>query len=109
MTLKVYPQSPVWAGIRLYTREQLPALVSAMAEYQASSHKDPDANLMIQAPVTFNEIGGVLNFIHGKGKVEPEAFRPFSNIPFTTDTIQLQTFAEFITSQIMVDTNVVPR
>jgi hypothetical protein len=109
MTLRVYSQGQVWAGIRLYAREQLPALVSAMAEYQSDPQKDPEANMMIQAPATANEIGAVLNFIHGKGEEEPAAFQPFSHIPFTTNTIRLQTLENFIAEQLMVDTNVIPR
>lgn len=110
MTLKAYPQGPVWAGYRLYAREHLPALVSAMAEYQASPAKDPEANMMIQAPATYNpDIGGVLNFIHGLGEKDSKAFAPFSDIPFTVDTIRERTLEDFIADQLMVDPKQIPR
>lgn len=109
-TLQTFPQGFVWAGIRYYNRDQLPALLSAMAEYQARPDKDPEANMMIQNPVTDNaEIGAVLNFIYGKPEKEPDAFEPFANIPYMEDTMGIRTLEDFMANQIMVDPADIPR
>ncbi|KAK8063022.1 FAD-binding oxidoreductase [Apiospora hydei] len=57
MVLRTYPIRQVWAGVKGYAVEQIPALFDALLEYQSTPNKDPYANLMIQGFATNASLG----------------------------------------------------
>ena len=89
----------VWGGIKIYAIEELPALFSAMIEYQSNPDKDPYANLMMQAFPTNTSVGAVLNMVYLKPEVSPPAFGPFYHIPTTGDTTKIQSLSQMIGGQ----------
>ena len=98
-TLNTYPINQVWGGIKVYAAEQLPALFSAMVEYQSAPKKDLYANLMMQAFPTNNSIGAVLNMVYLKPEISPAAFSSFYHIPTTGDTTKIQRLSQMIGGQ----------
>ena len=79
----------------------MPALFSAMAQYQTQSNKDPYANLIMQSFITNATIGAFINMVYLKPEVSPAAFSPFYSIPTVGDTTKLQTLTEMISGQIV--------
>lgn len=97
--LKTYPIHEVWGGIKSYNLDQLPALFSAVMQYQSSPSKDPYANFMLQAFPFNASVGAVLNMVYLKPVESPDAFAPFYNISTTADTTKIQTLTEMISGQ----------
>ncbi|KAI9784387.1 MAG: hypothetical protein M1816_000858 [Peltula sp. TS41687] len=95
-TLSTYPIHQVWGGIKSYSFKELPALFSAMHEYQSNPKKDPYANLMMQAFPTNASFGVLLNMVYLKPEESPPAFDPFYVIPTTADTTKIQTLTEMM-------------
>lgn len=100
-TLSTYPIHDVWGGTKSYTLDQLPALFSAITEYQNKPNKDPYANLIMQAFITNATIGAFINLVYLKPEVSPAAFSPLYSIPTVTDTTKLQTLTEMISGQLV--------
>ncbi|CAG8949541.1 hypothetical protein HYFRA_00007773 [Hymenoscyphus fraxineus] len=100
-TINTFPQGYVWGGIKGYTNAQLPALLDALAIYQADPKKDPKANLMLQSAVTNDTIGTLLNIVYLDPVVAPKAFAPFYDIPTAWDTTKIQTFSQFMTGAVL--------
>lgn len=100
-TLSTYAIHQVWGGIRSYAFEQLPALLSAMLEYQSVPDKDPYANLIMQCFLTNSSIGAVLSMVYLKPEASPRAFSPFYRVPAIADTTKIQSFTDVINGQTM--------
>ncbi|KAI4195361.1 MAG: hypothetical protein LQ350_007230 [Teloschistes chrysophthalmus] len=100
-TLSTYPIHDVWGGSKAYSLDQLPALFSAMNEYQWRHDKDPYANLILQAFTTNASIGAFVNMVYLKPELSPPAFSPFYSIPTVGDTTKLQTLTQMISGQIV--------
>ncbi|KAL8730888.1 MAG: hypothetical protein Q9166_003815 [cf. Caloplaca sp. 2 TL-2023] len=102
-TLKTHPINQVWGGIKSYSLDQLPALFTAMQEYQSNPKKDLYANLyanlMLQAFTTNASVGAVLNMVYLKPQVNASAFAPFYSIPTTGDTTKIQTLTQMMAGQ----------
>ncbi|KAK8008142.1 FAD-binding oxidoreductase [Apiospora marii] len=98
-TMSTYPISTVWAGIKAYTLDDLPALFDAMLEYQSQPVKDPYANLMMQGFMSNATVGVVLNLVYLKPEESPAAFAPFYHINTTSDSTKLTRLSEFISGQ----------
>ena len=108
-TLKTYPIGLVWGGLRYYAADQFPALVSALAKYQSVPEKDPDANVMIQGPITNTSYGILLNLVYSRPVENPPAFEAFKDIPVLLDTTSVRTYANLIASANDADVNQLPR
>jgi len=100
-TLSTYPIHEVWGGIKSYTLRELPALFSAMIEYQSNPNKDPYANVMMQAFVTNASVGAILNMVYLKPEPSPAAFSPFYPIPTTSDNTKIQTLTQMLSGQLV--------
>ncbi|KAH8594970.1 putative FAD-binding oxidoreductase [Bisporella sp. PMI_857] len=98
-TLSTYHIGEVWAGVKAYTMDDLPALYNAMFEYQSAPVKDPYANLMLQGFFSNASVGIVLNLVYLKPEESPAAFAPFYHINTTADSTKLSSFSEFISGQ----------
>ena len=99
--LSTYPIKKVWGGIKSYTLDDLPALFSAVIEYQSNPNKDPYANFMLQAFMTNASVGAVMNMVYLKPEASPPAFSPFYSIPTTNDTTKIQTLTQMMSGQIV--------
>ncbi|MCJ1247587.1 hypothetical protein MMC30_004802 [Trapelia coarctata] len=100
-TISTYPIHQVWGGLKVYSLEQLPAVLAAMFEYQSVANKDPYANVMIQAATTNASVGVILNMVYLKPEASPSAFNPFYSIPTLFDTTRILTFTEMMSGQIV--------
>ncbi|KAL8751799.1 MAG: hypothetical protein Q9199_006180 [Rusavskia elegans] len=98
-TLKTYSINQIWGGIKSYSLDQLPALFTAMQEYQSNPKKDLYANLMLQAFTTNASVGAVLNMVYLKPVVNASAFAPFYSIPTTGDTTKIQSLTQMMSGQ----------
>ncbi|KAL8662282.1 MAG: hypothetical protein Q9168_008283, partial [Polycauliona sp. 1 TL-2023] len=98
-TLKTYHINRVWGGIKFYSLDKLPALFTAMQEYQSNPNKDLYANLMLQAFTTNATVGAVLNMVYLKPVVNAPAFAPFYSIPTVADTTKIQTLTQMMSGQ----------
>jgi hypothetical protein len=98
-TLSTYPNPQVWGGVKSYTLGDLPALYSAMYEYQTVPQKDPKANLMMQGYFTNTSVAIILNMIYLAPEKSPAAFEPFYRINTTSDTTKIASLTDFLTSQ----------
>ncbi|KAF2834220.1 FAD-binding domain-containing protein [Patellaria atrata CBS 101060] len=108
-TLRTFPQDFVWGGIRAYSYDQLPAILSAVAEYQSTPNKDLNANLMIQVPVTNASIGIILNMVYLNPTANPPAFRAFENLSSFADTVSIRSFEDFMADSLLLSTVDYPR
>jgi hypothetical protein len=87
----------VWGGYRVYAPEQLPELISAYAKYQGRLPHDPDANLMLRAPLTnLTTYGVLLYMVYLRPVEEPPAFADFRNIPSLAGDTKVQTYEQFL-------------
>jgi hypothetical protein len=107
-TLRTYPLGAVWGGIRYYAPEQLPALISAFAEYQTGP-QDPDASIMIQAPLTNSSFGILLNLAYARPVIDPPAFDAFKDIPVALDATSISRYSALISGAANPDTDNLPR
>lgn len=98
-TLSTYSLGKIWAGIKFYNMEDLPALYDAMYEYQTAPQKDPYANLMLQGFLTNATIGVILSVVYLKPEPSPAAFAPFYHIKTKADSTKITTLSEFIGGQ----------
>ncbi|RDA95625.1 hypothetical protein CP533_1159 [Ophiocordyceps camponoti-saundersi (nom. inval.)] len=94
--LYTYPIGRVWGGIRLYGLDQLPALYTAMAEYQSQAVQDSHASVMLQAFPTNHTLGAVLTVVYLKAEAWPSVLAPFSRIPFTTDATKIRSYLDLL-------------
>ncbi|KAI1329093.1 putative FAD-binding oxidoreductase [Xylariaceae sp. FL0255] len=101
--LKTYPTGNVWGGQKVYSNDQLPAVIDAVLEYQSAPSKDPYANLIIQAFPLNDTIGIVVNLVYNKPLETPAAFAPFYSIPALADTTAIQPMTTYLGSQIPPD------
>ncbi|KAK7959061.1 FAD-binding oxidoreductase [Apiospora aurea] len=99
MVLRTYPIRQVWAGVKGYAVEQIPALFDALLEYQLTPNKDPYANLMIQGFATNASLGVAVSMIYLKPEASPPAFSPFYRLNTTYDTTAITTLTEFLIRQ----------
>ncbi|RYP06146.1 hypothetical protein DL764_003322 [Monosporascus ibericus] len=97
-TLSTYPVNQVWAGIKGYSFDDLPALHEAMLEYQTSTNDDY-SNLMIQGFPGNRSMSAVVSMIYLKPEESPAAFAPFYRLNTTFDTTHVSSFTEFLSSQ----------
>ncbi|KAF2012415.1 putative FAD-binding oxidoreductase [Aaosphaeria arxii CBS 175.79] len=97
-TLRTYPLQRVWGGTKFYAHEQFPALVAALARYQAAPIQDPDANVMIQGPITNSSYGIILTLVYSQPIENPPAFSAFEGIPVLLDNTAIRTYADLIAS-----------
>ncbi|KAG8526456.1 uncharacterized protein KY384_000049 [Bacidia gigantensis] len=102
-SVSTYAIHDIWGGVKLYTIDQLPALMAAMHAYQSAPDKDPYANIMMQASTTNASVGAVLNMVYLKPEITPPAFAPFYNIPTIGDLTKLQTLTEMMSGQMLPD------
>ncbi|KAL8688714.1 MAG: hypothetical protein Q9218_005448 [Villophora microphyllina] len=100
-TLSTYPNPDVWGGTKSYALDQLPALFSAMSEYQNDHYKDPYANVDMQAFTTNATVGVFLNFVYFKPEVFPSVYSPFYSIPTVSDNTKLQTYTQMLSGQLV--------
>ncbi|KAH0594832.1 hypothetical protein MHUMG1_07667 [Metarhizium humberi] len=98
-TVSTYSIGKVWAGIKTYKLEQLPALYDAMLKYQLTPEKDPYANLMLQGFFSKETTGIMLSLVYLKPQEFPSAFAPFYHINATSDSMRMSNFSEFIAGQ----------
>ncbi|KAL9075850.1 MAG: hypothetical protein Q9157_003840 [Trypethelium eluteriae] len=98
-TLSTYPIKQVWAGVKAYTKEDLPAIFEAMFKYQTVARKDPLANLMLQGYMSNTTTEIILNMVYLAPEEAPSAFAPFYHINTTSDSTKLTTLTEFISGQ----------
>ncbi|KAK8926689.1 hypothetical protein VCV18_003150 [Metarhizium anisopliae] len=94
--MSTYSIGKVWAGIKTYKLEQLPALYDAMLKYQLTPKKDPYANLMLQGFFSKETTGIMLSLVYLKPQEFPSAFAPFYHISATSDSMRMSNFSEFI-------------
>jgi hypothetical protein len=97
-TLSTYKIGQIWAGIKAYTLEDLPALYNAMYEYQTGP-ADDYANAFLQGFVSNATIGVALSLVYLKPEESPAVFEPFYNIKPIVDAMKVTTFSEFISGQ----------
>jgi hypothetical protein len=107
-TLKTYAIGGVWGGIRYYAPDHFPALISAFAQYQLGP-QDPDASIMIQAPLTNSSFGILLNIAYARPIVNPPAFDAFKNIPIALDSTSIRSYSSLISGASSPDIGQLPR
>ncbi|CAL8584107.1 hypothetical protein XPA_009712 [Xanthoria parietina] len=98
-SLSTHPIHEVWGGVKIYSYNNTPAVLSAMSQYQSEPNKDPYANLITQVFTTNSSIGVVLTMVYLKPEVAPSAFKPFYSIPTVLDTTKIQTFSQVMGGQ----------
>jgi hypothetical protein len=107
-TLSAYAIGAVWGGIRYYAPDQFPALISAFAQYQLGP-QDPDASIMIQAPLTNSSFGVLLNIAYARPAVNPAAFDAFKKIPVALDSTSIRSYSSLISAASNPDVGQLPR
>ncbi|KAI4224938.1 MAG: hypothetical protein L6R36_004297 [Xanthoria steineri] len=98
-SLSTHPIHEVWGGVKVYSYNNTPAVLSAMSQYQSEPNKDPYANLITQIYTTNSSIGVVLTMVYLKPEIAPAAFAPFYSIPTVLDTTKIQTFSQVMGGQ----------
>jgi FAD/FMN-containing dehydrogenase len=107
-TINTYSIGAVWGGIKFYAPDQFPALISAFAAYQLGP-QDPDASIMIQAPLTNSSLGVLLNVAYARPIVNPPAFDAFKDIPVALDMTLIRSYASLISGASNPDIGQLPR
>ncbi|KAF1846875.1 putative FAD-binding oxidoreductase [Cucurbitaria berberidis CBS 394.84] len=107
-TISTYAIGAVWGGIRYYAPEQFPALISAFSQYQLGP-QDPDASIMIQAPLTNSSFGVLLNIAYSRPFADPPAFDVFKSIPIALDTTSIRSYSSLISGASNPDITQLPR
>ena len=75
ITSKTYPINAVWGSVRIFGIDQMPALLTAVREYQTAPNKDLYANMVMNLAPTNGSI--VLTLIYLKPVDTPAAYAPF--------------------------------
>lgn len=101
--VRTHPLGKIWGGFRAYTPDQLPNVLSALAEYQATVD-DADSSLILNIPLdNLTASGFILNMVYLQPTVEPPAFKPFLAIPYAVDMTKIQTYDELLASTPLPD------
>ncbi|KAH7380269.1 putative FAD-binding oxidoreductase [Phaeosphaeria sp. MPI-PUGE-AT-0046c] len=101
--VRTHPLGKIWGGFRAYTPDQLPNVVSALAEYQATVD-DPDSSLILNIPLNnLTTSGFILNMVYLQPVAEPPAFKQFLDIPYAVDMTKIQTYEELLGSTPLPD------
>lgn len=101
--VRTHPLGKIWGGFRAYTPDQLPNVLSALAEYQATVD-DADSSLILNIPLNnLTTSGFILNMVYLRPVVEPAAFKLFLDIPYAVDTTKIQNYDELLGSTPLPD------
>ncbi|KAI5804957.1 hypothetical protein EDC01DRAFT_715774 [Geopyxis carbonaria] len=93
-TLRTLPMGRVWGGYRVYAYTQAPAIVAAMAAYQASGEADRKSAVCAQLVPTNATL--FVTFLHtAPSDAMPAAFAAFRDIPALVDTTRAQSWVAF--------------